>query len=227
MDPRVAEILRHAAVLALVGLLAVVGLKVHRHFRDRAELAAELRSLAAEGSFYRQFYPADAERALLRAMAVLREGELDGLAPDELLDRCLGLEAKRGEQADEPTADEQLVRATFLNNYENCRKLGVLRPRDAAKRLREGELPPIEIGPATGSRPRVMRIIDPALAPGLDKVVANLEIRPPDSVPAAGDVERNAARRLVRTLGEAGVLDTATVARILQQLEPPPPAGGR
>lgn len=223
MDPRVAEILRHAAVVALLALLAIAGLKVHRHFRDRAELAAELRSLAGEGSFYRQFYPADAERALLRAMAVLREGELDGMAPDELLDRCLGLTTKRGETPDEPTADEQLVRSTFLNNYENCRKLGILRPRDAAQRLREGELPPIETGPARGSTPRVVRIIEPALAPGLDKVVANLEIRPPDSAPAAGEVERNAARKLANSLGEAGVIDTAAVNRILKALEPKAP----
>jgi hypothetical protein len=219
MDPRVAEILRYTVLLALLGLLALVGFKVHRHFRDRAELAAELRSLASEGCFYRQFYPADAERALLRAMAVLREGELDGLAPDELLDRCLGLEVKRGQEAVDATADDQLVRSTFLNNYENCRKLGIFQPRDATTRLREGDLPPIEKGPSRGSTPRVVRIIDPALAPGLDKVVANLEIRPPDSAPVTSDVERNAARRLVRTLGEAGVLDALTVNRILKELE--------
>lgn len=223
MDPRVAEILRHAAVLALLGVLAIVGLKVHRHFRDRAHLAAELRALAAEGAFYRQFYPADADRALLRAMAVLREGELDGLAPDELIDRSLGLESKGGDGDDDPTADEQLVGSTFLNNYENCRKLGLFHDSDAASRLREGELPAITSGPASGSLPKIVRIIDPALAPGLDKVLANLEIRPPDSAPAQGDVERNAARRLARALGNANVIDAAAVTRILQALDQTPP----
>lgn len=223
MDPRVAEILRHAAVLALLGVLAIAGLKIHRHFRDRAQTAAELRALAAEGAFYRQFYPADADRALLRAMAILREGELDGLAPDELLDRSLGLKSGNEDSENEPAADSRLVRATFLNNYENCRKLGLFRDRDAASRLRDGELPHISTGPAQGATPRIARIIDPALAPGLDKVVANLEIRPPDSAPAQGDVERNAARRLARALGEANVIDAAAVARILQALDNPPP----
>ena len=220
MDPRVAEILRHAAILAVVAVLAIVGIKVHRHFRDRAKLASDLRSLAAEGAFYRQFYPADADRALLRAMANLREAEIDGMAPDELIDRCLGLKAASyGDQDPEPTADEALVRRTFLNNYENCRKLGLFQHRDAVERLREGELPTIEVGPSAGSTPKIARILDPVMAPGLDKVVANLEIRPPDTQSISGEVERNAAIRLTRDLGEAGVLEPAVVTAIHKKLE--------
>ncbi len=220
MDPRVAEILRHAAILAVIAVLAIVGIKIHRHFRDRNKLAADLRALTSEGAFYRQFYANDADRALLRAMANLREAELDGMAPDELINRCLGLkESSFNGLPAEPTADEELVRRTFLNNYENCRKLGLFTQPDSVQRMRNGELPAIEIGPSSGSVPKIVRILDPAVAPGLDKVVANLEIRPPDSNPVSGEVDRSAAKRLARELGNAGILTPAAVTEIQKKLD--------
>ena len=123
------------------------------------------------------------------------------------------------------------MRQTLLHNYENCRKLGLFTRRDAAAVLRTGELPAIEQGPATGQQPVIARILDPSFAPGLDKVVANLEIRPPDEPPAADGIPRDAAaRKLARSLAEEGVIDTDAVRRIEAALkgepakpqEPPP-----
>jgi len=224
MDPRVADILRYAAILTVIAVLAVFGVRINRHFRDRAKLAADLRSLTSEGAFYRQFYPADADRALLRAMADLREAELGGMPPDEFINRCLDIKKTNSSGLPvEPTPEEELIRRTFLNNYEACRKLGLLNQHEAVEHLRAGELPVIETGPSSGSAPKIVRILDPAIAPGLDKVVANLEIRPPDSRPVSGEVERNAARRLARELGNAGILAPADVIAIQQKLEPVEP----
>ena len=70
---------------------------------------------------------------------------------------------------------------------------------------------------------QVRTIIDAALSPGLDRVVANLEIRPPRKPGSAmNDVEIAAAKQLAKVLSDAGVIETAAADRIIESLTPKP-----
>ena len=68
-------------------------------------------------------------------------------------------------------------------------------------------------------------IIDPSLSPGIDKVMANLEIRPPKAkgLPMS-DVEIAAAKQLAASLALAGVIEESAERRISDSLTPKPPA---
>ena len=223
MDPRITETLRYLVAAAAVGLLAYLGFNGIRNYRDQGRRLEELRSLTSQSSFFRQFYPADADRALLTAMAVMRESEMGGTAPADLLDKCFHVSKEYLSTGDNRLpADEQLIRRTLTDNYENCRKLGLFAKRESVQRLRKGELPAITNGPSSGDTPFVARVIDPAIAPALDKAVANLEIRPPGSVHAKDDVERAAAHQLTRDLSDSGIIDAAATARIHAALDGKP-----
>ncbi len=223
MDPRITETLRYVVITLAVAAVAMTGYKVVRKYRDNGRRVDELRSLTTQSSFYRQFYAEAADHALLQAMAVIHECEMDGLAPQDLLDKCFSAsKSPLALDANQRPADEQLVRRTLTDNYENCRKLGLFAKRESSQRMRQGELPSITNGPSAGDTPVVARILDPSIAPGLDKVLANLEIRPPGTSRAKNDVERTAANQLTRDLADAGIIDAPAAARIRAALDSNP-----
>ena len=89
--------------------------------------------------------------------------------------------------------------------------------------MKEGGLPAIPGGPEAGQKPEIATLIDPAVSPGIDKVIANLEIRPPhaeSSIPS--DVEIAAAKQLARDLADAKVIEEPVRDRIIGKLAPPP-----
>ena len=222
MDHRISETFRYILLVALAGTATLFGWQFLRKLRDNNHRIDELRTLSARSSFCRQFYPDAANRTLLTAMADLRECELDGLTPLNTLDKCFHAPSNAvSMMSSQRPADEALVRATLLDNYENCRKLGLFAKREATSQLRHGSLPNITNGPAAGLTPVVGRIIDPSLAPGLDQVVANFEIRPPAEAHSLNEVERNAARQLARALAEADILAPETALHIQNTLESP------
>ena len=90
--------------------------------------------------------------------------------------------------------------------------------------LKEGKLPPVRTGPQAGSKAEVGTIIDPVLSPGLDKVMANLEIRPPrEKGRKMSDVEIATAKQLAQDLSSAGIIEESARKRIIESLTPKPP----
>ncbi|MEO7098555.1 MAG: hypothetical protein ABI162_04280, partial [Luteolibacter sp.] len=84
--------------------------------------------------------------------------------------------------------------------------------------MKAGELPPIPSGPEAGNHPEIGTLIDPSLSPGMERVIANLEIRPARTTTKASDVEIAAAKELARDLSDAKIIEESARDRILQKL---------
>ena len=88
--------------------------------------------------------------------------------------------------------------------------------------MKKGDLPAIPVGPEAGKKPVVASLIDPAISPGIDKVIANLEIRPPQGERSApSDIEIAAAKQLARDLGDAKIIEEPARDRIIDKLAEP------
>ncbi len=133
-------------------------------------------------TFFKQFYAEDARKSLIRAVGLLAEANSLGLDPDHAIDRALGIKSKFFENDadhDEPPVREQIIRTCLHGNYQNFIKLGYKADFHTLAAMKDGELPPIPSGPESGRKPELVTLIDPALSPGIEKVLANLEIQPP------------------------------------------------
>ena len=85
--------------------------------------------------------------------------------------------------------------------------------------MREGKLPFIPDGPLAGKTPMIATLIDPAISPGIDKVIANLEIRPPQTeIHAPTDIEIAAAKQLTRDLADAKIIEEPVRDKIIAKL---------
>ena len=212
-------------ILAIVVALYVMGYvkKKNKH----SALVSELKSLSSDSSFFGQFYAEDAQKALIKAVGLIAEANKLGLAPEEAINRGLGIEEKYfllDEDNEAPPLKETLIRNTLRANYENFRKLGYDADYHTLEMLKEGKLPPVRTGPQAGSKAEVGTIIDPVLSPGLDKVMANLEIRPPrEKGRKMSDVEIATAKQLAQDLSSAGIIEESARKRIIESLTPKPP----
>jgi hypothetical protein len=65
----------------------------------------------------------------------------------------------------------------MTRNWTNASRLGCL-DKDGLVAMHQGESPTIHRGPYKGDELRVDHIIPKSVAPELDKVIANLELRP-------------------------------------------------
>lgn len=218
--PSISDILRYAVLLIIVVVVGLFAMSFLRKRREHRALVADMRSIVSDSSYYQQFYADDAQKTLLRAMYLLHQAEQKGRDPSEFLNEVLGVAGdslldRSGDKPDSLSRTEALADSTLRANYENCRKLGLLDDAKSLETLAKGVPPTITIGPAAGERAAVHPIIDPSLSPGIEKVLANLQIGPPrdDSQPL-GDVEIAAARRLARALQSAGIIDPAAQKRI-------------
>jgi len=151
---------------------------------------------------------------------LIAEANQLGIPPEKSIDRGVGIEEKSffsEEKQEEPTPREQLVRSNLRSNYENFLKLGYTPDFHTLDTMKKGSLPPIPAGPGAGGKPVIATIIDPSLSPGIDKVMANLEIRPQEAEGRAlSDVEIAAAKRLATDLADARVIEESVRDRILQ-----------
>lgn len=209
---------------AAVILLIVVGLYSFGYVKKkqrRSAIVSELKSLSSESSFFRQFSRGDAEKSLVRAVGLIAEANKLGLDPEAAINQGLGIEEKYFNSDDdrEPTLREQLISSTLRLNYENFRKLGYTPDFHTLQSLKKGELPSVRTGSFQGSKAEVGTIIDPALSPGLDTVIANLEIRPVrEKGKPMTDVETAIAKKLAADLKDAGVIEDNALRRIQNKL---------
>ena len=210
-------------IAALAALLWGYGF-IKKTQRKKA-IISELNSITSDSSFFRQFYAEDARKTLVRAIGLIAEAETLGSPPDDTISRGLGIEEEFFEnemEKDEPSARERIIRTSLRSNFDNFTKLGYKSDFHTLDALRKGELPPIPAGPQSGRRPEIHELIPPQLSPGIEKVIANLEIRPPQQEPyKPTDIQTAAAKQLARDLAEAGVIEEPVRERILAGLSKP------
>lgn len=210
------------AIFLIAALFVILqGLNFVKKYRRQSAIIAELKSIASDSSYFQQFYAADAQKTLVRAIALIAEAKQLGIPPEKSIDRSLNIEVKStfNETVEEPTPRQELIRANLRANYENFRKLGYQADFQTLKSMKEGVLPALPSGPEAGKKPVIANLIDPSLSPGIDKVIANLEIRPPQ---VAGrlpsDIEITAAKRLANALAAANLIEDPVRDRIIKGL---------
>lgn len=213
------------AILLIVAILYGIGMFKKKQRKDA--IITDLKSVCSDSSFFGQFHAEDARKALVKGVGLIAEAKQLGMDPEEAIDGGLGIEEKyfaMDEDRKAPPIRESIIRSSLRSNYENFLKLGYTPDFHTLGGMREGELPPVRTGPSAGSRAEIGTIIDPALSPGLDRVVANLEIRPPKKpgTPMT-DVEIATAKRLAKDLSEAGVIEREAAERITESLTPKKP----
>jgi hypothetical protein len=218
-------IITRAAFLIALLVAALYGYGFIKKHQRKSAIHAELRSITSDSSYFQQFYVEDARKSLVRAIGLIAEAGTLGEEPGVTIDRGLGIEPRFfsvDADREDPPVREKIIRASLRNNYENFLKLGYKPDFHTLQALKSGELPPIPSGPQSGRKPVIATLIPPEVSPGMEKVIANLEIRPPqaeDRKPT--DIELAAARALARELDNAGIIEGAAAERILKGLEEP------
>ena len=214
------------AIFLIVALFVVLsGLSFFKKKQRQAAIIAELKSISSDSSFFKQFNPEDARKSLVRAVALIAEAKQLGIAPEKAIDRGLGIEDvffKSDTDPYEPSAREKIIRNSLGGNYENFLKLGYKADYLTLESMREGKLPTLGEGPWAGKKPVIATLIDGSISPGIDKVIANLEIRPPQTEShAPTDIEIAAAKQLARDLSEAKIIEEPVRDRIIAKLSEP------
>lgn len=215
------------AAFVIVALVAILyGLRFVKKMQRQSAIIAELKSLASDSSYFHQFYAEDAQKSLIRAIGLIAEADTLGIPPEIAIKRSQGIETKyfaSDDDHDEPTMSVQIVTTSLRSNYENFRKLGYKADFQTLGEMKTGKLPPIPSGPEQGQKPIVATLISPAVSPGLEKVIANLEIRPPHSDgQKPTDIEVAAAKQLANDLSDAHLIEEPVRDKILASLRPAP-----
>lgn len=228
MEPQNIRYILTRAVSAIVLIVAILyGVGLFKKKQRKDAIIADLKSVCSDSSFFRQFHTEDARKTLVRGVGLIAEAKQLGIDPDKVIDGGLGIKEKyfaSDEDKNGVPIRESIIRSSLRANYENFLKLGYTPDFHTLQGMKDGELPPVRTGPSAGSRAEIGTIIDPKLSPGLDRVVANLEIRPPKKPGTPmSDVEIATAKQLAKNLSDAGVIETAAAARITESLTPKPP----
>jgi len=214
------------AVFLVAALVALsYGWSYFKTYQRKTAITHELKSITSDSSFFQQFYAEDAKKTLIRAIGLIAEANRLGVLPETAIDRGLGVEPRlfaSDSDLEEPPPRLKIIRSCLRANYENFLKLGYTGEFRTLVDMKEGVLPPIPSGPDQGKRAIIGTLIDPALSPGIEKVLANLEIRPPGSLGLAPtDIETAAAKRLARELAHAGVIEEKVREKIEAKLSEP------
>lgn len=221
-SPSPRYILTRAVFLIAAIFVVLAGISFVKKKQRQSAIIAELKSISSDSSFFKQFYPEDARKSLIRAVALIAEANQLGIPPEKSIDRGLGIEEvffNTDTDPYEPTAREKIIRSSLGSNYENFLKLGYKPDFHTLSTMREGKLPVIPDGPLAGKTPMIATLIDPAISPGIDKVIANLEIRPPQTEShAPTDIEIAAAKQLTRDLADAKIIEEPVRDKIIGKL---------
>lgn len=218
-------ILTRAAFLIATAFVILYGISFTRKMQRKSAIFTELKSIASDSSYFHQFYAEDAQKTLIRAIALIAEANALGTPPGKSIDRALGIDPaffKLAEKPQEVLPREKLIRSSLTNNYENFRKLGYQPDFQTLSTMKEGTLPPIPSGPEVGKKPVIATLISQAASPGIEKVIANLELRPPgreNSPPT--DLQLAAAKELINDMAEARLIEESVRDRITTSLSSP------
>ena len=218
MDPRVVSTLKWSAFAVIAFIAFTIGSKHYKKHARKETLAAEMRTLVSDASFYHPLTAKDARSVLLRGIAMVDEAKSLGLEPkayfDKVFEREQDLLSTEEDEDDHPMR-EQLARAALTRGYQHALQLDLLADEQGRAAMAAGELP--DVSP----EPVFAYIIDPALSSGLEKVVPNLDLRPAGTASGkATDLDIAAARQLAGELLSARIIDRQAEKRIIDQLAP-------
>lgn len=218
MDTSPRYILSRTIFLIVALVVVLYGMRYFKKWQRQNEIIAALKSISSDSSYYHQFYAADAQKSLVRAVGLIAEANSLGIPPEKTIARATGT----AKEAFVSTADPeeiplrtQIVINNLRLNYENFIKLGYKADYKLLGQLESGVLPAIPSGPGAGKQPVIATVIDAAASPGIEKILANLEIRPPRSegqLPT--DIEVATAKRLVGQLADAGIIEESVRNKI-------------
>ena len=216
------------AIFLIVTMVVVLScISFYKKKQRQSAILAGLKSLSSDSSYFQQFYAEDAQKSLIRAVALIAEANGLGIPPESSIDRALGIETKNffaAEKPAEPTLREQIIRTNLRANYENFLKLSYTPDFHTLESMKRGSLPPIPGGPEAGKKPVVGTFISATLSPGIEKVIANLEIRPPQAESRVlSDLEIAAAKQLAYSLAEARLIEEPIRDKIIKALSKPVP----
>lgn len=215
-------ILSRAVFLIVTVVVVLAGVSFYKKHQRQSAVIADLKSLASDSSFFQQFYAEEAQKTLIRAVALIAEANTLGIPPDSSINRAIGIETKSffdEEKPPQPTTREELIRTSLRANYDNFLKLGYVADFHTLEAMKTGSLPVIPDGPEAGKKPVIGTLISAAASPGIEKVIANLEIRPPqpdNRVPS--DLEIAAAKQLANSLAEAKLIEEPVRDKIIKGL---------
>lgn len=215
-------ILTRAIFLITAAFVILYGISLTKKMQRKSAIFAELKSIASDSSYFHQFYAEDAQKSLIRAVALIAEVNQLGTPPDKAIDRALGIEPayfKPAEKPEEVQPRDKIIRTSLANNYENFRKLGYQPDFQTLATMRDGTLPAIPSGPEAGKKPVIVTLISQAASPGIEKVIANLEIRPPsrENLPPT-DLQIAAAKELSNNMADAHIIEESVRDRITASL---------
>lgn len=227
MDSKVADTLRHVFILAVLAAIGIFGYKQYKKYDAKKQLVETFRAEISDANFFHALRESDAKATLLRAVAHMKKAQQMGLEPPAFLDLALG-DGKKSNGLTETTetmsSREKMIRGTVTSAFEHSRQLGLLDDPANIASLLAGDMP------AVVPPPVFEHVVDPALSPGLEKIVANLtiepELRAPGAVPT--DIEVAAFRQLIYDLTDANIIDRTAQKRIFEAYgptkSPTPPA---
>lgn len=219
MDPRVSAILKWAVLGLFVFVTFIYISRYTKREKRKDEIVAEMRGLVSEASFYRALTEKDARTTFLRGISLIYDAKQLGMDQADVFDGVFSKEGKdKSSSADEfenYPSREKLARETYSRAYQHADQLGLLAGPEEVAGLRQGELPPTPV------RSAIICVIDPAISPGLEKVVPNFELRPFDNKNATpNDTDIAAARNLASDLASSQIIDRETETKINLHFRP-------
>ena len=227
MDTSPQYILSRAAFLIALLIAILFGISFVKKRQRESVIIGELESITSDSSFFHQFYPEAARKSLVRAVGLIAEATNLGVTPLSAINRGMGIKPKFFDndiRHEEIKPREKIIRDCLLTNYENFLKLGYKPDYQTLETLKNGDLPEIPSGPQAGKKPIIADIISPTLAPGMDKVIANLEIRPPQSEKhTPTTLEIATAKQLAADLTDGQFIEESVRDKIYQALSTPAP----
>jgi len=224
--PSPSYILSRAVFLVTLLVAVVCGYSFVKKKQRQAAITAELESITSDSSFFQQFYADDARKSLVRAIGLIAEANALGIPPDDTITRGMGIKPEffaNDAKHEDPPPRQKIIRTCLRANYENFLKLGYLADFHTLTAMKNGELPPIPAGPQYGQKPVISSLISPEISPGMEKVIANLELRPPQAEPQPPSaIEIAAAKQLANDLSEARLIEEPVRDQILESLSGKP-----
>jgi hypothetical protein len=193
----------------------------HMKLQKKTEkLASEMRTLVSDTTFYRSPTVESAHAAYFKGIALLADAKALGLEPSAYFDEVFPHKKKDkvglDDEFEDHPAREKLARETYQRGYQMAEHFGMLDSPEKIAELREGKMP-ADVKP----KPVVACIIDPALSPGMEKIVPNLDLRAPGSKSDAPptDLEVAAAKNLCSDLYAARVIESDADSRIAKHYD--------
>lgn len=139
-------------------------------------------------------------------VAALAEAQAAGLNPSKVSAQAVKLAGYQGDAA-------TLTADAMVRNLDIAQKLGAL-DAEGLDEMRRGNAATVKTGPYKGQQLSVDHVIPRSVVPGLDNVIANLELMPAGLNSAKGAKIGDRQRSLARKLNKAGLLSASGLRAI-------------